>query len=314
VTSPGIAVSFVVDDPASAEEVRLDADEAAGATGIAGASASWRKLLVQAEMAAPHLQVATLEGEHGSGKHTLARYIFSRSSLTGSMFQRRDAREWLATDADPSGIAGYLYLDRVDLLTPPGQNVLLGVLRGLQERQPGRAVLLASSQTSLRQMVAQGLFQPDLAYRLAAIRFVVPPLRQRREDIEPLAQAILDRLCARYQQTPVALTPGSLARLMQHDWPGNVRELAAVLEAALLEATDGVIRPADLVLSGNPDSRPQPQPPARTGELSLDAVVRQHVQYVLDLTRGNKLRAARQLGISRSTLYRLLANESLLER
>ncbi|HEV2134954.1 MAG TPA: helix-turn-helix domain-containing protein [Terracidiphilus sp.] len=312
-TSPAIAVSFV-DHPDSAEVVNLEDAQPAGAGDVVGASASWRKLLVQAEMAAPHLQVATIEGEHGSGKHTLARYIFSRSPLAGSIFLRRDAREWLATDADPARIEGYLYLDRIDLLTQPGQNVLLGVLRQLQERQPGRAVLLASSQTPLRQMVAQGLFQPDLAYRLTGIRFVVPPLRQRREDIGLLAQAILDRLCARYQQTSVVLAPGALGRLVQHDWPGNVRELAAVIEAALLEATDGVIRPADLVLSGNPDPRPQPQPAPRIGDLSLDSVVRQHVQYVLDLTRGNKLRAARQLGISRSTLYRLLANESVLER
>ena len=193
-------------------------------------------------MAAPHLQVAAIEGEHGSGKHTLARYLFTRSPLAGSSFQRRDAREWLATDADPATLAGFTYLDRVDLLAPPGQGLLLGVLRALQDRPPGRAVVLASSQTSLRQMAGQGLLLPDLAFRLTAIRFAIPPLRQRREDIAPLAQSLLDRICARYQQRPVALGPGALARLLQHNWPGNVRELASVLETALLEADNGVIR------------------------------------------------------------------------
>jgi two-component system response regulator AtoC len=298
---------------------------------VVGVSAAWRKLLMQADMAAPHLQVAAIEGEHGSGKYTLARYLFGRSPLFNSTFQRRDAREWLASDADPASLAGFMYLDRVDLLAPPGQGLLLGVLKNLQDRPPGRAVLIASSQTPLRQMAGQGLLLPDLAFRLTTIRFAIPPLRQRREDIAPLAQYLLDRLCARYQQRPVVLGNGTLARLLQHGWPGNVRELASVLENALLEAENGIIRPADLSLPEGAQALPAMNPLAATAaaygmagmtaalepnpaaaDLSLDAVVRRHVQYVLDLNRGNKLRAARQLQISRSTLYRILGNESLL--
>jgi DNA-binding NtrC family response regulator len=289
---------------------------------VVGVSAAWRKLLAQADMVAPHLQVAAIEGENGSGKHTLARYLFSRSPLAGSHFQRRDAREWLATDGDPSTLTGFLYLDRVDLLTPPGQGLLLGVLKSLQDlpadRPAGRAVLLASSQTSLRQMASQGLLLPDLAFRLTAIRFAIPPLRQRREDISPLAQFLLERICARYQLRPVILGPGTLARLLQHNWPGNVRELASVLEAALLEIGSGIIRPADLTLPVGPQpacDAPLGQPSVtRPADLSLDAVIRRHIQYVLDLNRGNKLRTARQLRISRSTLYRILQNESPLAR
>ncbi len=298
--------------PSPAAGLTLVDLEASYTAQMVGVSAVWRKLLMQAEMAAPHLQVAAIEGEHGTGKHTLARYIFSRSPLAGALFQRRDAREWLATDADPAALAGFTYLDRVDLLAPPGQGLLLGVLKALQDRPPGRAVVLASSQTSLRQMAGQGLLLPDLAFRLTAIRFAVPPLRQRREDIAPLAQALLDRLCVRYQQRPVALGQGVLARLLQHNWPGNVRELAGVLETALLEASNGVIRISDLALPSSGDREPQPQLVVQTGNLSLDAVIRHHVQYVLELNHGNKLRAARQLSISRSTLYRILANESFL--
>ncbi len=279
---------------------------------VVGVSAAWRKLLMQAEMAAPYVQVASIEGEHGSGKQTLARYLFNRSPLANSSFQRRDAREWLVADADPSTLAGFTYLDRVDLLAPPGQGLLLGVLKALQDRPPGRAVVLASSQTPLRQMAGQGLLMPDLAFRLSAVRFPIPPLRQRREDIAPLAQSLLDRICARYQQRPVMLGPGALARLLQHNWTGNVRELASVLEAALLEAVNGVIRPNDLAIPTGLEPQPDQLQHQPADSLSLDAVIRHHVQYVLDLNRGNKLRAARQLAISRSTLYRILGNQTIL--
>jgi DNA-binding NtrC family response regulator len=183
----------------------------------------------------------------------------------------------------------------------------------MQDRPPGRAVVLASSQTPLRQMAGQGLLLPDLAFRLSAVRFAIPPLRLRREDISPLAQSLLDRICIRYQQRPVMLGPGTLARLLQHTWPGNVRELASVLETAFLEAVNGIIRPDDLNLPSGQEIPAHVAPPSsHPDNLSLDAVINHHVQYVLELNRGNKLRSARQLRISRSTLYRILGNETIL--
>jgi DNA-binding NtrC family response regulator len=287
--------------------------ESTAATQAVGVSAAWRKLIMQAEMAAPHIQLAAIEGESGTGKHTLARFLFSRSLLAGTSFQRCDAREWLVTDADPFTLSGFTYLDRVDLLAPTGQGLLLGVLKALQDRPAGRAVVLASSQSPLRHMAGQGLLLPDLAFRLTAVRFAIPSLRQRREDIPPLAQALLDRICTRYQHRPVVLGPGALARLLQHNWPGNVRELASVLESALLEAVNGVIRPDDLALPTGAEAVAEVQSTSSQPEnLSLDSVIRHHVEYVLDLNRGNKLRAARQLSISRSTLYRILGDQPIL--
>jgi DNA-binding NtrC family response regulator len=210
-------------------------------------------------------------------------------------------------------MAGFTYLDRVDLLAPPGQGLLLSVLKGLQDRPLGHVLLVASSQTPLRQMAGQGLLMPDLAFRLTAVRLAIPPLRMRREDIGPVAQALLEGICARYQQRKVDLGPGALGKLLQHAWPGNVRELASVLETALLETSDGVIRPGDLSLPlvGELVRQVSTAPPSE--ELLLDEMIRRHVQYVVDLNRGNKLRAARQLGISRSTLYRILGNEANLD-
>jgi len=279
---------------------------------VAGVSAAWRKLLLQAEMAAPHVQIASIEGESGVGKQTLARYLLGCSPLAASGFQRRDAREWLLAEADPARITGFTYIDRVDLLAPPGQSLLLGILKTIQDRSFGPVMLVASSQSSLRQLAGQGQLLPDLAFRLTAVRFAIPPLRMRREDITPIAQALLDRICTRYQHRPVALSSSALGRLLLHAWPGNVREMASVLEAALLEAVNDVIRPEDLPLQSEMDTVPAFQPAMRPASLMLDDVIHRHVQYVLDLNHGNKLRTARQLRISRSTLYRILGNQSIL--
>src|ERR1700742_1555425 len=82
------------------------------ATRVVGVNSGWRKLLLQAEVVAPHLQLAAIEGESGSGKQTLAQFLHSRSLLAKSPFQRHDAREWLVTEADPAMLTGYIYLDR----------------------------------------------------------------------------------------------------------------------------------------------------------------------------------------------------------
>lgn len=277
--------------------------------GIIGASPAWRKLLMQVEMVAPYAQIAAIEGEHGSGKETLAHYLHIRGPLARSAFQRHDARQWLVTEADPATLSGFIYLDRVDLLAAPGQGLLLAFLKLLQDRPAGRTVLIVSSQMPLRQMTSQGLLMPDLAFRLTALRFAVPPLRHRKEDIVPLAQALLERICKRYQHRPVTLTQGALARLLQHSWPGNIRELASVLEASLLETADGLIRAENLPITPELAPRPEQVSAAPAHGLILDEVIRQHVQYVLEINHGNKVRAARQLGISRSTLYRILGNE-----
>lgn len=280
-------------------------------------SAALRRLVLQAEISAPRLHLAALEGEAGTGKHILAQNIHRQSGLAGQPFHRRDAREWLANEADASALSGTLYLDRVDLLASGGQGLLLNLIKALQSEsasQP-RFLLLVSSHSSLRHLAAHGLFLPDLAFRLTAVRFSVPPLREHREDIAPIAQALIDRICRRYQQPTAVLAQGTLPHLLQHTWPGNVRELASLLESAILDSTTGILRPSDLALQPPRETaQAAPTNPSATtaevpSDLSLQAAIHRHIQLVLEVNRGNKLRTARQLGISRSTLYRLLAGE-----
>jgi len=305
-----------------------------------GLSSALRRLMLQAEITAPRLQLAAIEGEAGTGKYLFAQLLHHHAALHGLPFRRRDAREWLATEADSMLLSGTLYLDRVDLLASAGQGLLLNLVKMIQSapaedsaRAP-RFLLLVSAHTSLRQLAAHGQFLSDLAFRLTAVRFPLPPLREHREDIAPITQALIDRICRRYQQPTAVLAPGTLPALLQHTWPGNVRELASVLESAIIDSTTGILNPSDLAPALAPALGPvlriaqfsnprettdlqtsahlNPSPLQNSDELNLDAVIHRHIQLVLALNRGNKLRAARQLGISRSTLYRLLAGETTL--
>jgi DNA-binding NtrC family response regulator len=234
-------------------------------------------------------------------------------------FARRDAREWLGNESDASALSGTLYLDRVDLLASSGQGLLLNLIKMLQNdyAPPPRFLLLVSSHATLRQLAGQGGFLPDLAFRLTAVRFSIPPLREHREDIAPIARPSSTAYAPLYQQPTAVLAPGTLSRLLQHGWPGNLRELASVPESAILDSTFGVLRPNDLAPHLPREAAQQALPilPRRQSNYPTTSPstqpLRRHIQLALDLNRGNKLPAAGQLGISRSTLDRLLSGASI---
>jgi DNA-binding NtrC family response regulator len=167
-------------------------------------------------------------------------------------------------------------------------------------------------------MTASASFLPGLAHRLTAIRFTLPPLRERREDLPLLVEVLLDRLRIAHGKAVRGLAPGTLPRLMSHSWPGNVRELETVLSNALLDCVSEWIRPIDIPTLTWPFAAGPQRIPARSAPTSaiddpapeldpdLDRAILRHITRVLARVNGNKLRAARLLGISRSTLYRLL--------
>ncbi len=284
--------------------------------GVIAISHAMRRLLVQVECAAPHLRIATMEGEPGTGKTLLTSLLHQRGPASAHSMTKRDAREWLMEiTAEPDSFqSGMLYLEGIDMLTMEEQHILLRATKRIMEAVSSQPIqLIVSSSRPLRRLVAQGSFLPDLAYRLTAVRFAIPPLRERREEIGPLSQLFVNQFSQKYSKQVRGLGPGALSRLLTHPWPGNIRELSSVLEAACLEIEGQWIRAIDLPLTPaaataiSTETKPQP-----AEDLSLEGAVRRHVARVLALTRGNKLRAASLLGISRSTLYRMLAGDSAI--
>jgi DNA-binding NtrC family response regulator len=300
---------------------------------LLGDSAAIRQLRSQIQRVAPYLRIALIRGEAGTGKQFVARAIHTYSSSNEGPFIVCDAAALAESFAGgsrstlPSGPTagqllqsaqgGTLCLDGIGRLSTAHQTTLLGFLRGCTERratpaQPGRASLrrpdtriLVASDRDLRTLAAVGHFRKDLYGLLSGVELVVPPLRQRIEDIPVLAAWLLRRLAKRTGHTPKMLAEATLAQLQDRAWPNNLRELDRVLvQAASL--TDGVIlEPRHLLALVEPAHLDSATSSSARPEL-LDDVIRQHVLEVLTRCDGNKLRAAELLGISRSTLYRML--------
>jgi transcriptional regulator with PAS, ATPase and Fis domain len=212
---------------------------------------------------------------------------------------------------------GTLFLDEIGDLSADVQAKLLKVLEERRVRRVGGTAdipvelrLISATNRNLAAAADAGRFRLDLYYRIAALPIVLPPLRERREDIPALAQALLASLASSAAHKR-ELAPDALAKLQEHHWPGNIRELRNVLERAVLLSHSPVLRADDLpVLPAGPTSRrgqaetveEAPDAPLR----SLAEVEREHIERVLRAVGGHVQRAAEILGIPRSTLYQKL--------
>jgi DNA-binding NtrC family response regulator len=266
-------------------------------------------------------------GESGTGKEVLSRAIHAESpradqafvavscaaltetlleselfghekgSFTGATARRKGKFE--------SADGGTLFLDEVGDIGPKLQ---LDLLRVLEERKLHRVGgnetidvdvrIIAATNRDLRKAAAEGKFREDLFYRLNVIPVVVPPLRQRREDIPLLVENFVERLAIEMKKRIDGVSAEAMNALMAHDWPGNVRELRNVLERGAVVAQGPVIQLTDLGLPSKVDVAP------RAGTLaSLEEVEKRHVAVVLAHTGGNVSQSARILGIDRVTLY-----------
>ncbi|MGB6899706.1 MAG: sigma 54-interacting transcriptional regulator, partial [Candidatus Acidiferrum sp.] len=168
--------------------------------------------------------------------------------------------------------------------------------------------LIAATNRDLRAEVLAGRFREDLFYRLSSIQIRVPSLTERLEDIPLLMHYFLKKYNDVYGKSISGLTRRAQTVLLQHSWPGNVRELENVIATAAITATGDFIDLADL-----PEHLQQRSPRRADGDdwrpLSLDEVRKLHIQRVLELCQGNRLRAAQILGIGRTSLYRYLKRD-----
>jgi transcriptional regulator with PAS, ATPase and Fis domain len=318
-------------DTAEGRQVwRIDAARAADR--IVGESPAWRNVLKRATQVAATETTVCILGDSGTGKEVVARYLHSLSPrrrgpfvaincaalpeqlLESELFGFERGAFTGAQQFKPGQIelaaGGVLFLDEITEMTPAAQAKFLRVL---QEREfmrlggtrPIKADVrvVAATNRDLRDAVARGQFRADLYYRVNVFDIHIPPLRHRRDDIAALAARFLREFAQAPGGRRGELTPDALEALLKYEWPGNVRELRNVLERATIVCEDGVIQTSDLSL--------WPVPPAMADTTEIGILERRAIERVMREVEGNKAKASRHLGITRTQLYMRLRKYGL---
>jgi DNA-binding NtrC family response regulator len=281
------------------------------------------------ERVAPSDASVLITGEHGTGKEVVASLLHRLSTRAAKPLVTMNAgglSEGVAeselfghvkgafTDARTDRIGcfeladeGTLFLDEIANMPVRLQPKLLRVLQTGEVQKVGSSRViyvnvrvLSATNADLAAEIGAGRFREDLLYRLNTVVIHLPPLRERREDIWPLAEHYLTRYRERYRRALEGFDRSARQALDTHLWPGNVRELGHAIERAVLMAKDRLITAADLGLQG---STP---PPAAAEEMTLEEAEKIFIQKVLSRHGGDVRKAAEQLGMSRSALYRRL--------
>jgi DNA-binding NtrC family response regulator len=304
-----------------------------GAPELIAESVAMRPVLRLMERVAPSDANVLITGEHGTGKEVVAQWIHAASpraarplvavnlgGLSAGLFESEmfGHVKGAFTDARSDRIGrfeladgGTLLLDEIGTLEPRQQAKLLRVLEAGEVERVGASRarridvrILSATNADLPAEVAAGRFREDLLFRLNTIEIRLPPLRDRREDLRPLAEHFLRRYAARYRKPLAGFEPEALEALEGHAWPGNVRELDHALERAALMTQGHLVRAADLGLRGAGGV-------ARLEDLPLEEVERVLIRKALERHGGNVSQAASALGLSRSALYRRLQHHGL---
>lgn len=312
---------------------------------LRGESIVIRRLRSQVQRIAPYFRTALIRGEPGSGKQLVARAIHAHSPCAGGPFVVSSATtlaEAIASDTSSasapavaslleSARGGTLYLDSVGELPYPLQAGFFRFIRSCEERRVGASTnrsdlprsdfyqadsrlpemrIVAASHRDLRTLSAIGQFRQDLYARLSVVEIFVPSLRQRVEDIPFLAAWLLRRIADRTGQNRKTFAEASLAHLESRLWPNNLRGLERAVAHAAALAEGPVVEPRHLLALVEPVGADTSVVAAAKLD-RLQDVIQHHMLEVLTRCGGNKLRAAELLGISRSTLYRMLDANSV---
>jgi DNA-binding NtrC family response regulator len=293
---------------------------------IIGTSAAMRRLRLQVQRIGPHFRTVLISGEAGTGKGLVARALYSIGQDAGGPLVTCGATgledipvECEASAGSADAISrlmnmsrrGTLFLDGIHEMSLAAQGRLLDLLRQHELAQgrlqaPLRMDLrtIASTREDLKILVSAGRFRQELYQRLATVEMTLPPLRERIEDLPELASHFLRRFALLYGKSVYEIADVTMERMRSYRWPCNVRELEDVLHKSVMKSEGWVLQPCDLPSFAENGGMQSTAGPG--GSVRLQDVVEQHVLQVLKDCGGNKLRAAEVLGISRSTLYRML--------
>jgi DNA-binding NtrC family response regulator len=204
---------------------------------------------------------------------------------------------------------GTIFLDEIGTVSLAMQAKLLRVLQTGDVERVGSSKarhvdvrVVSATNANLQDEVASGRFREDLLFRLNTIELHLPPLRERREDIAPLAMHFLRRHATRYRKQLGGFDASAMQVLLDHPWPGNIRELDHAIERAVLLAQGEQVRGVDLGLRASTSAAP------RLEDLTLEEVEKLLIQKALGRYEGNVSQAAKALGLSRSALYRRISS------
>jgi DNA-binding NtrC family response regulator len=307
--------------------------------GIVAKSVAMAQLVDLASRVAKVDSTVLITGESGSGKERVARLVHEESTralgpfvavncgaitetlLESELFGHARGAFTGATQDRPglfeAANSGTLLLDEVGEVSPAMQ---VKLLRALQEREVRRVGenksrkvdvrVLAATNRDLAHGVATGTFRQDLYYRIKVVELHVPPLRERRDDILPLARVLLADAALQMRRKIAGLSPSAAGQLLRYEWPGNVRELENTMERAVALARGSRVELEDLPAE---ICQAFPSPLATKGKiLPLDQVEKEYILAVLELNGGNQTHTAEQLHIGSATLYRKLKSYGLI--
>src|SRR6267378_1357277 len=293
--------------------------------GAIGSSPAWQGVLAAAVRVATTEATVFLQGESGTGKEVVARLIhqasprkhgpfvaincaalpeqlleselfgYERGAFTGAQ-QSKVGQIELASN-------GVLFLDEITEMSLSAQAKFLRVLQEHEFQRLGgtrpikaNVRVIAATNRDLRKAVELGTFREDLYYRLQVFEIAIPPLRDRKSDVLPLADAFLQDIARSFGRPVAGLTADSKRALLEYGWPGNVRELRNALERAAILSEGGLIAPQHLLL-------PTERSGATAETTDLNEVERQMIEQMMRKTHGNKSKAAKRLGLTRTQLY-----------
>jgi two-component system response regulator AtoC len=324
------------------EAYRIEEEGSLHESEIIGSSPAMQKLYKLIGQTAPTDSTVLIRGESGTGKEIVARAIHrhspraaqrmvkvncasipetlleaelfghERGAFTGAA-QRRIGKYEFAE-------GGTIFLDEIGDLSPSTQVKMLRVLQDHCVERLGSNItipldvrVLAATNRDLEAAVRDGHFREDLYYRLNVVSIVIPPLRERREDIFELSQFLLRRSAARLRLPTPTISEEARAVLSQNDWPGNVRELEHCLERALILSRSGVILPEHVKLAAGPPSTDALESLSLEDGLhgAVRKLERRLIEHALAAAAGNRTRAAQLLKINRRLLYDKLREHGL---